>query len=95
MQIQLIHDTDTGKTQVHLVGVSWGVNEPPEGTAAEGSKMLVFGAPDDSLDVIIPVGPNPAKEIASRLITKPAAGVVKATVSDIAAVRNGRGPHGS
>lgn len=95
MHIQYLHDTDTGKTQVTLLGAAWGVNEPPDPNAVEGSKLLVFGADDDKFDFLIPVGPDPAKAISAALITKPAASIVKASVSDIAAVRNGKGPHGS
>lgn len=90
MKIQYTHDTETGKTSVIIADAAWGCND----AGKDGSKLLVFGAEDDKFDFIIPLGPPPAKNISAALVKPPATEIVEASVSDIAAVRNGKAPHG-
>lgn len=91
MKVSYVHDTETGKTQVQLFEAAWAIHEPDD----SGSKILVFGADDDSFDVFVPMGPEAVNKIAAALLTKPASRIVPATVSDIEAIRKGGPANGS
>lgn len=94
MKIQLVHDTELGKTQMTLLDCNWGVNDVG-GPDDDVAKLIVFG--DDKLDVIVPMAQETSSSMGSKMILapKPAGGIVRADLSDIARVRNGKEPHGS
>ena len=83
MKISYTYDTDTKQTQILVAEAAWSVTDADENGE---SKFLAFGTQDDTLNVIVPMGPKAVHDMGTTLL-KPT--IVKASVSDIDAVRKG------
>jgi hypothetical protein len=64
-------DTDGDKPHITLLECNWGVQPMDDG---QGTKLIVFG--DERFDLIVPMGDEAAKRMATKLLLTPASSLV-------------------